>query len=681
VPRRKNLQFAEELLHEERGEIRRSRPIDRAVIGVLSIAWALFQLALPRFIILDSITVRAIHLAFAVSLIFLTIPSLKGKGKFHFLRETSFIPLIDYFLAAIAVLTVLYIVLDWSGISMRSGIPIGRDIAIGILLIILLLEASRRAIGPALAIIALLFTLYAFLGPHMPSIFAFRGVSLNKYLSQIALSTEGIYGIPLDVSANTVFLFVLLGSMLDKAGAGRFFNDLAISLLGKYKGGPAKAAVVSSGLTGLVSGSSIANVVTTGTFTIPLMKKVGYPGKIAAATEVAASTNGQLMPPIMGAAAFIIAEYLSIPYLDVVKAAAVPAFVSYFALFYITHLEASKLGMRGLPKPDIPRFWTVLKNGFYYLVPLFILIYELMVSRHTPKLAAFNATVILMVIILVKEIVAAARAGTGFSGASVKSLRTIGQGMIAGCRNMLAVALATATAGIVVGIVTMGIGSMVVQIVEILSGGNIFLLLFIAAIASLILGMGLPTTATYIVMASITVPVIIKLSAMGGVSPIPAMAAHLFCFYFGILADDTPPVGLAAYTAAAIAKSDPISTGVKGFMYDLRTAVIPFMFVFNAELILHGIDNLFQALLIFAMAALGAFAFANAVQGWFIIKNKWYEIPLFLLASLIFFYPAIVTKILHLDHSLRYYMYLVGMVVYSVPYFSQRLRIARSQEA
>jgi TRAP transporter 4TM/12TM fusion protein len=674
VPREKNLKFAQELLHEERGEIRKSRAIDRAVIGVISIAWALFQLALPRFIILDSITVRAVHLAFAVSLIFLTIPFLKGRGRLRFLREIDFIPFSDYLLAAIACLTVLYIVLDWSGISMRSGIPIGRDIAIGILLIVLLLEASRRVIGPALAIIAILFTLYSFLGPHMPSIFAFRGVSLNKYLSQIALSTEGIYGIPLDVSANTVFLFVLLGSMLDKAGAGRFFNDLAISLLGRFKGGPAKAAVVSSGLTGLVSGSSIANVVTTGTFTIPLMKKVGYPGRIAAATEVAASTNGQLMPPIMGAAAFIIAEYLGVPYLDVVKAAVVPAFVSYFALFYIVHLEASKLGMRGLARPDIPRFLTVLSGGFYYLMPLFALIYELMVVRHTPKLAAFNATVVLMIIILIKGSVQAIRSSSGLWKGLWEGLRTIGQGLMAGSRNMLSVALATATAGIVVGVVTMGIGSMVVQIVEVLSAGNIFLLLVIAAVASLILGMGLPTTATYIVMASITVPVIVKLGALHEAIVIPAIAAHLFCFYFGILADDTPPVGLAAYAAAAIAKSDPISTGIKGFMYDLRTAVIPFMFVFNAELVLFGIDSLSQALLIFAMAVLGACAFANAVQGWCIVRTRWYEVPLFLLASLIFFYPAIITTIFGLNHNLRYSMYVAGAIVYALAYVSQRLR-------
>ena len=658
--------------------VKNNRKADRTVVATISVAWALFQLSLPRLIILDSTTVRAVHLAFAITLVFLTF---RGRAKHKqgkkFFNETSCIPLIDYILAGLACLSVLYFVFDWTGISMRAGVPIWRDVVVSVILIVLLLEASRRAIGPALAIIAILFTLYAFFGSYTPLVFAFRGVSLRRYLSQIALSTEGIYGIPLYVSANTVFLFVLLGSMLDKVGAGHFFNDLAISLLCGFKGGAAKAAIVSSGLTGLVSGSSIANVVTTGTFTIPLMKKVGYPAKIAAATEVAASTNGQLMPPIMGAAAFIIAEYLGIDYLDVVKAAAIPAFVSYFALFYIAHLEASKLGMKGLPKPDIPRLLNVLKNGFHYLIPIIVLIYELIVMRHSPNLAAFNAILVLIVITFGQEIIKAVKSETAVTKAVVKSFVNIVQGLIAGSRNMLSVALATATAGIIVGVVFMGFSGMVLEIVAGLSFGYIFPLLLITAIASLILGMGLPTTATYIVMASITVPVIGQLSSASSIL-IPAIAAHLFCFYFGILADDTPPVGLAAYAAAAIAKSDPISTGIQGFIYDLRTAVIPFMFVFNAELVLYEINNWPQALLIFMMAILGAFAFTNAVQGWFIIKNKWYEIPLFLTASLILFYPAIVTKIFNLGFH-RYYIYLFGIAVYCVCYFIQKLRLKASQ--
>lgn len=664
---------AEELLKEEMGLIRDKRPLDRFLFGSIAVLWAIFQLALPRFVVLDSITVRAIHLAFAVALVFLGYPISKHKRRIKFLHAVDRIPVIDFVLAAAAVGAVLYIVFDWQGVATRAGRPIDRDIVFGVATIILVLEASRRVIGLPLGIIAVIFSLYAFLGPYLPRFIAFRGVSLSKYLSQIVLSTEGIYGIPLDVSANTVFLFVLLGSLLNRTGAGYFFNDMAISLLGRFKGGPAKASVVSSGLTGLVSGSSIANVVTTGTFTIPLMKKVGYPGKTAAATEVAASTNGQLMPPIMGAAAFIIAEYLSLPYMAVIRAAAIPAFVSYFALFYITHLEASKLGMQGLPKEECPNFGEVMRGGFHNLIPLFVLIYELMVMRHSPKLSAFNAIVTLALVHLIRSIIIAARQKESLLKSVKDTFLLIGKGCIEGSRNMLTVALATATAGIVVGIVNMGIGSMIVQVVEYLSMGNIFLLLTITAIASLIIGMGLPTTATYIVMASITVPIIVQLGGGMGIV-IPAIAAHLFCFYFGILADDTPPVGLAAYTAAAIAESDPIQTGIQGFIYDLRTAVIPFMFIFNPDLLLVGINGWSASLLIFAMAVFGAFAFTNAVQGWFIRRNRWYEIPIFLLASFIFFNPGFFAELFSLGMQHRFYLYPAGFAVYGLALLLQRMR-------
>ena len=665
---------ARELLQEELGLIRDKRPLDRILFGSIAVLWALFQLALPRFVVLDSVTVRAVHLAFAVALVYLGYPIAKHERPVRFFHAVDRIPLIDFVLAIAAVGAVLYMVIDYNGIASRAGRPITRDIILGIFTILLVLEASRRVIGLPLGIIAVLFSVYAFLGPHLPRFIAFRGVSLSKYLSQIVLSTEGIYGIPLDVSANTVFLFVLLGSLLNRTGAGYFFNDLAISVLGRYKGGPAKASVVSSGLTGLVSGSSIANVVTTGTFTIPLMKKVGYPAKTAAATEVAASTNGQLMPPIMGAAAFIIAEYLSLPYMAVIRAAAIPAFVSYFALFYITHLEASKLGMKGLPKEECPDFFKVLKGGFHNLVPLVVLIYELMVMRHSPKLSAFNAIVILVLVHLVRSVYLAARKKASLMKAAKDVVLLVGKGLIEGSRNMLTVALATATAGIVVGIVNMGIGSMIVQVVEYLSMGNVFLLLFITAVASLVIGMGLPTTATYIVMASITVPIIVQLGGGMGIV-IPAIAAHLFCFYFGILADDTPPVGLAAYTAAAIAEADAIQTGIQGFIYDLRTAVIPFMFVFNPDLVLVGVKGWPTVMLIFVTAVFGSFAFTNAVQGWYLRKNRWYELLLLLLASFIFFNPGFFANLLGVAHNMRYLLYPAGFVVYGGVYLMQRMSL------
>ncbi len=669
---------AEEILREETGEIRSFNAFETKLIHGVAILWALFQLSLATpWVVLDSTKTRAIHLAFAFVLIFLNVPFFKKpkKGILSYLSINDRIPIIDYVLAVVSAIVALYIVFDYSGIALRAGAPITQDIVFGTLLVVLLLEATRRSIGPALPIIALVFTAYVFFAgaDWMPEVLAFKSTTINKYLNQISLSTEGIYGIPLGVSATIVYLFVLLGSMLDAAGAGKFFIDLALSLLGKYKGGPAKAAIVSSGLTGLVSGSSIANIVTTGTFTIPLMKKVGYPATKAAATEVAASTDGQLMPPIMGAAAFIIAEYVNVPYIQVVKAAAIPAFVSYFALFYVTHLEACKLGLKGLPPEDVPSFMGTMKGGLHYMIPIGWLVVELVVLRHSPEMSAFRAIIILAFVILYQEFKKKTDSDT-LGDVLKRTVQGIATGFIGGSRNMISVALATASAGIIVGIVTMGIGGMITEVVEVISGGNIYVLLFITAIASLLLGMGLPTTATYIVMASLTAPIITNVGAKFGFV-VPLMAAHLFVFYFGILADDTPPVGLASYAAAALADSEPIPTGIQGFLYDLRTAIIPFMFVFNSDLILHNINSWPLGILIFIMACLAAFAFTSAVQGWFITRNKLWEVPFLLVTSFVLFRPETLVKLFHLPESMKYYMYFVGVGLFVLIYLEQKMRI------
>jgi len=649
------------------------------LFSLVCVFWALFQLALPSVIILDSIRIRSIHLGFALFLLF--ISSAKTVKKSPEIIDKSkhwFFPIINLCLAIIASLSALYIMLDWQGISLRSGLPTPRDTVIGLLVIVLLLVAARRSIGPALSIIVLIFSIYAFLGPFLPEILAFKGLSIRKYVTQITLSSEGIYGIPLGVSATVVYLFVLFGSLLEKAGGGKFFIDLAMALLGRYRGGPAKAAVASSGLMGMISGSSIANIVTTGTFTIPLMKKVGYPATKSAAIEVAASTDGQLMPPVMGAAAFIIAEYVNIPYIEVIKAAAIPAFVSYFALFYITHLEALKLDIKGLPKPDLPRFFSTLKSGIPYLISISVLIFEMIILRHSPELSAFKAILVLIATIFIREISSAPNHSISIFSALKRAFRTIGSGLVNGSKNMISVALATAAAGIIVGIVSVGIGGMITQIVGQIAGSNMFLLLLITAIASLLLGMGLPTTATYIVMASLTAPVIVQIGISNDFF-IPLISAHLFCFYFGILADDTPPVGLAAYAAAAIAHSEPIPTGLQGFYYDLRTAIIPFMFIFNPDLILYGITSWPLAALIFTMAVLAAFAFTSALQGYFIIRNKWYEFPFFILASLILFNPGIIPTIFRLPHTNKYIYYLTGILILGALFFGQKLRKAANK--
>jgi len=667
---------AEDYLKEETGEFRELKKFEKILINVIALAWTIFQLLLPSFLMINSTWVRCIHLAFALTLAYLMLPMFKyPKNIFtKFLSPLNKIGYLDYVFAIIAPVVATYLIWEWQDLMFRAGLPNLQDVIFGLALVILLLEATRRSIGTPLSVIALLFSLYGFFAESMPGVLAFKNVTIEKYVSQISLSTEGILGIPIGVSATIVFLFVLLGAMLDRAGAGQYFIDLAVSLLGRFRGGPAKASVVASGMSGMVSGSSIANVVTTGTFTIPLMKKVGYPAKKAAAVEVAASTNGQLMPPIMGAAAFIIAEYCNVSYIEVIKAAAVPAFASYAALFYITHLEACKLGIRGMTKEELPEFKKTFLSGLHYLVPVIWLIYELVVIRHSPQLAAYNTVLLLIVVIFYQEIKKAFTEKTGFVNGIKNSIYLVGSGFITGAKNMVGVALATASAGIVVGVVSLGLGGMITQIVDVLAQGNIYLLLLITALASLLLGMGLPTTANYIVMASLTAPIIVQVGADYGFV-VPLLAAHLFVFFFGILADDTPPVGLAAYAASAIADSPPIATGVQGFMYDIRTAIIPFMFIFNHDLILDGINSWTFGLFIFAMTLMASLIFSSAVQGWFLTKNKLFELPILLVSSLLFYRPGIVTDILNLNDDLKYYFYGLAFGILLIVVLTQKIRI------
>ncbi|MFH1125204.1 MAG: TRAP transporter permease [Pseudomonadota bacterium] len=669
------VELAKKIAEEREFGSRRLSGLPRYAIPCIAAAWSLFQLSLPQVLLLDSVHIRSIHLAFAIALVYLSYPAfrrIQAKGAFKFLSARSKIPVMDLVLAAAAAMAALYLALNYEALEQRQGAPTSLDIAVGIALIGLLLEAARRSLGPFLVLVASLFVFYSFAGPYMPEVIAFKGVSLSRFVSQLTISTEGIYGIPLDVSATIVFLFVLFGSMLDKAGGGKYFIDLAFSLLGKYKGGPAKAAVLSSGMIGLVSGSSIANTVTSGTFTIPLMKSVGYPAHKAGAVEVAASTNGQLMPPIMGAAAFIIAEYCNLDYFQVVRAAFVPAFVSYIALIYIVHLEASKLGLRGLPKEQLPRFFKTFVGGLHFLFPLGYLIYELMIARHSPQLAAYRAIQVLAALIVVQNLFRAYLAKTSLVGAVTFSIRQIWDALVAGGRNMMGIGVAVSAAGIIVGVVAMGLGGLIVEVIDTIAGGNFMILLVITAIASLLLGMGLPTTANYIVMASLTVPVIVKLGADYGLE-VPLIAAHLFCFYFGILADDTPPVGLAAFAASAIAKSDPIRTGIQGFMYDIRTAILPFMFIFNTDLLLIGVDTWWHIATVFFTAVLAMFAFAALTQHWFIARNRIYESLLLAAVCLIILRPYLVIE--YVGFGNKFFWYIVGLGLFGAVYLLQMPRV------
>ena len=651
------------------------------LISAIALVWSLFQL----YIVIEPINstiARSVHLSFAILLAFLIFPMFKRP---FFLKKIRWF---GYTFATIGVVSASYIAVNYESLAQRPGDYLQIDIIVALIGIVILLETGRRVLGLALSIIAMIFLTYDVLGPYMPELIIHKGASLNKLAGHMFLTTEGIFGVPLGVSTGFVFLFVLFGSLLDKAGAGEYFINLAFAMLGKYRGGPAKASVVASGFTGIMSGSSIANTVTTGTFTIPLMKRTGFRPEQAGAVEVAASTNGQLMPPVMGAAAFIIAEFLGLAYTDVIYAAFIPAFVSYFALFYIVHLEALKLGLKGLNDDDIPPKMQTFLRGIHYLIPIFFLMYTLMILRESAASAAFNAIMLLMLLMAVQHPIRALITKEPLTKEVwLSGFVDILAGMISGAKNMVPIAIATALAGIVVGSITLtGLGQVLLDVIETLSGGNIFIILGLAALVSLVLGMGLPTTANYIVMASLTAPVILILAQDNGFF-IPAIAAHLFVFYFGILADDTPPVGLAAYAAAGIAKADPIKTGIQGFKYDIRTAILPFMFFFNPELLLiSGVDHMnpadpkgwiwitnpMEIGIIFSTAFIGMMAFSCFTQGYFVTRTNIIERFMFLGVVPFMFLPKIMQEYFNLPS--HYLSYVVGLVIFALIFGIQKIR-------
>jgi TRAP transporter 4TM/12TM fusion protein len=698
-------------------------------VGKLIIAtafsWSVFQLWIASPLpymdvfsswlpVLNNTDTRSIHLAFAVALAFLAYPALKSSPRDR-------IPIQDWVLAGSGIVVTMYLSIFAVALGERSGLPTTLDLVIAGVGIVLVLEAARRALGPPLMVIAGIFLCYVFFGHLGPEIIAWKGASFGKAMSHMWLTQEGVFGVALGVSASMVFLFVLFGSMLEKAGAGNYFIWVAFSLLGHMRGGPAKAAVVSSALTGLVSGSSIANVVTTGTFTIPLMKRVGFSAEKAGAVEVASSTNGQLTPPVMGAAAFLMIEFVGISYIEVIKHAFLPAIIAYIALVYIVHLEASKAGLEGLKKTvqnsfmrsltvyttvicgivilsgicyygfgwlkDVGGDWTfwiasaivltayvflarystnfpelgrsdtieelpvpgpIVKAGLYYLLPVAVLIWCLTVERLSPGLSAFYATVFMAIVLLThKPLKAMFRGETNYSAYFQECRDDFVDGMVAGARNMIGIGVATACAGIILGTVTLtGIGLVLAELVEFISAGNLILMLVFTAVISLVLGMGLPTTANYIVVSSLMAPVIVSVGASNGLI-VPLIAVHLFVFYFGILADDTPPVGLAAYAAAAISGGDPIKTGIQGFTYDIRTAILPFMFIFNTELLMIGITGPIHLIVVIVSALVAMLLFSAATQGYFLTHSKKWETVALLLITFTLFRPGFFMDMLY----------------------------------
>jgi TRAP transporter 4TM/12TM fusion protein len=693
-------------------------------IAGTAFVWALFQLYiasnLPFWLtdvtgiplVVTNSNARLIHLAFGLFLAALAFPLFKKSPK-------NTIPWYDWLLGLIGVACCLYIVVLRNEIAVRAGLPTQGDLIASTIGMVILGVTVYRALGLPLLIVASVFVSYVFFGNSeaLPEAIQWKGASYSKAMWHFWMQNEGVFGVALGVSASLIFLFVLFGSILEKAGAGNYFIKIAFALLGHLRGGPAKAAVVASALSGLYSGSSIANVVTTGTFTIPLMKRTGFSPEKAGAVEVASSTNGQLTPPVMGAAAFLIAEFTGISYTDILKHALVPALVSYIALVYIVHLEAMKLNLKGLPKPpstktfsakligflsgfigigvlgilvyyglgwikqvipdyaffivavgcgamylylirlaakqpdlvvdppdapitELPRAGEVAITGLYFILPIVILIWCIIIERLSPALSAFWATVAMIIVILTQDPLKSYFRGTGNYGEAFK----IGvghwiEGMIAGSRNMISIAVATGAAGIIVGTISLtGAHQVVGEFVEFLSGGSLIFMLILVALMSLILGMGLPTTANYIVVSSLMAPVIITLGAKSGLI-VPLIAVHLFVFYFGILADDTPPVGLAAFAAAAISKGDPIKTGIQGFAYDIRTALLPFLFIFNTELLLINV-GVVKAFFVFGVAVVAMMLFASATQGFLFTRNRKWESALLLLVAFTLFRPG-----------------------------------------
>jgi len=615
----------------------------KIVFGI-AILWTFFQLwhASPfpfwfNIGMFKGLPARAIHLGFALTLTFLIFPVARGKK----------ISIYDILISLVAAFCCLYIYIFYDDLVNRGGILLVKEIfgfkvpveiIIGTIGIIILLEATRRAIGLPLVMIAICFLLFSYFGQHAPDIISHGGLSLKRLVGYQWFDQEAIFGIPIGVSVDFIFLFVLFGALLETAGGGKYFLDLAFAMVGKMRGGPAKAAILGSGMTGMISGSSIANTVTTGTFTIPIMKKTGFSAEKAGAIEVSSSVNGQIMPPVMGAAAFVMASFIGVTYFEVVKHAFLPAIISYIALFYISHLEALKLGLKGMDDSDVPNLKKTFLSGLHHLIPIFVLIYLLVYMRYTASYSIFYATLSLILVNLVNRLIKNSDFKTGLIDWYNQTVVGFQKGAI----NMVGVGIAIATAGIIVGAVgSTGLSTNLIIVIETIARDNVIILILLTIVLCLLLGMGLPTTANYVVVASLMATVLVDVGNASGFV-FPLIAVHLFVFYFGLMADVTPPVGLASYAAAAISGGDPLKTGLQAIWYSLRTGILPIVFLFNHELLLIGVDNIWHALLVITTSLIGILVFTAATQRWFINKLRFYEVIAFLIISLSFLAPDFV---------------------------------------
>lgn len=588
------------------------------LIAVICICFSLFQIYTGFFGLMDAMLQRAIHLAFGISLVYLLCPT-----KRSWVKGGNVHPL-DLFLALLSIVPPAYILLNYQQLVLRAGTVTPADVVIGLLGIIMVIEAARRIVGLPIVIVVLCFIAYGFLGPYMPGPLAHRGLTLDQMVGHLFFTTEGVFGIPLGVSASFIFLFILFGAYLEKTGLGKFFIDIANAIAGWASGGPAKVAVLSSALEGTISGSSVANVVGSGAFTIPMMKKLGYHKDFAGAVEAAASTGGQIMPPIMGAAAFLMAEFVGIPYMEVVKAAVVPAILYFLGVFLGVHFEAKRSNLKGTPRSMLPPFGKIMKEEGHLAIPL-IAIIGLLSSGYTPMKAALAGIVISIATAML-------RSNTRMSFADIVD------GLIKGARGALGVLIACASAGIIIGVVTKtGVGLKLASALVSISAGNFMLLLFCTMITSLILGMGVPTTANYVITSTIAAPALISLG-------VPILAAHMFVFYFGIIADITPPVALAAFAGAAISGGNPLKTGVNASKLGIAAFIIPYMFVLSPAML--GIDATFGAVVMTTITAIiGMIGVSAAMIGQFVMPANWAERILLLAGGLCLIDPGSFTDI------------------------------------
>ena len=529
------------------------------IVSAIAITFSVFQLYTAIFGILDAQLQRAVHLGFALALAYLLYPARKSWSR-------NRVHPVDVILAILGAAAPAYICIMYRELAMRAGMVTTVDMLVGVVGLLLVIEATRRVVGIPMVVVVLVFLIYAFAGPYMPGVLAHRGVSVEQLVGHLYFTTEGIFGIPLGVSSTFIFLFILFGAYLESTGLGKFFIDIANAIAGWASGGPAKVAVLSSALMGTVSGSSVANVAGTGSFTIPMMKKLGYRKEFAGAVEAAASTGGQLMPPVMGAAAFLMAEFVGVPYIDIVAAAVIPAILYFAGLWLGVHLEAKRNNLKGVPRDQLPKAWDIFRERGHLAIPLVVIVY-LLVTGYTPMRAA-------LVAIVLSIVASALRKST-----RMKPIEII-RGLENGARNVLGVVIACAAAGIIIGVVTKtGVGLKLASGLLALSGGLLLPTMFFTMITSLILGMGVPTTANYVITSTIAAPALLQMG-------VPVLAAHMFVFYFGIIADVTPPVALAAYAASGISGGKPLMTGVNASKLAIAAFIIPYIFVLSPVLLM-----------------------------------------------------------------------------------------------